>query len=154
MRITILALIVALSGAALWAQTDLSWEAYQKNSRATRLGYDLKMIASMNHPAPPPEALGQLVAQGLASGEFDSQEGALMVIVSMSGVLHPAAPEEFAMWEAYHPTLVAFRKQVEAMFYDADVSLRSSAHSALTALNYRPGKDRWIVDLDAAAVKA
>src|SRR6185436_8677676 len=109
MRITILPLIVALSAAPLWAQkSEITWENYSKNSRVTRLGYDLKMIAAMNHPTPSPEVLGQLVAQGLASGEFDSQEGALMVIVSMSGVLHPATPEEFTMWEAYHPTLVAF----------------------------------------------
>jgi hypothetical protein len=130
------------------ANAQPTWENY----KGTRLGFELKMIASHEHPRPSPAELGQLIARGLADGEVDSREGALMAIASGSGALMAPTPESFAKWEAYRETLLSFRKAVEALLYDQHEWVQSSALLALGALNMRPGEDRWIVDLDDEAV--
>jgi len=88
---------------------------------------------------------------GLDIGDAGERISVAVQMMHTSGPARVMASEELA-----GVALAEFELDapiVEAMLYDADVSLRSSAHSALTALNYRPGKDSWTVDLDAAAVK-
>ncbi len=156
---TKLAVLVSmvLCASPLWAQDSngpaadpedpqISWESYQKVRGATRLGFELKTIAAGQHPTPPPPELGKLIAEALSDGERDSKEGALMAIASKSGVLHPPTPENFAMWTTYREVLVSFRGQVEALLYDRDDWLQSSAFLARSALDIRPGDAKWVLD--------
>jgi hypothetical protein len=159
------ALVVALLCVSpLWAQVpigsaadpenqQITWEDYQRNKGATRLGFELRMIATGEHSVPAPAELSQLIARGLASGDVDSREAALIAITTRAGWLRPPTPENVAMWSAYRDVLRAFRKEVEAALYDGDVLMRSSALGALTSLNMRSGKDGWVVDLDDDAVR-
>ena len=158
--------VAVLAVTPLWAQpadaTDPAqipeneqpnWENYQRNTGATRLGWDLRTIAAGRSAAPPPAEFAQLIARGLADGATDSREGALMAIASKSGTRHAPTPENFAMWHTYRETLLAFRPLVEALLYDQDEWMRQSALLAFGALNMRPAEGKWIVDLDDDALR-